>query len=96
MEESFDISEQVQNLDIKRPQEGFQMRFAASNADIIFGGGAAGGGKSVALILANGYSLMTDGDFRMLISRRSLQNQKAGGGFVEKFKEFYGDRKSVV
>ena len=43
MEESFDISEQVQNLDIKRPQEGFQMRFAASNADIIFGGGAAGG-----------------------------------------------------
>lgn len=91
MEESFDISEQVQNLDIKRPQEGFQMRFAASNADIIFGGGAAGGGKSVALILANGYSLMTDGDFRMLISRRSLQNQKAGGGFVEKFKEFYGE-----
>lgn len=74
---------------------GFQEMFCASSVDVVFGGGAAGGGKSVALTLAYAEPFMTDPDFRMLISRRSLQNQKAGGGFVEKFKEYYGEYCSV-
>lgn len=88
------MNEEIEG-NIIQPQEGFQQLFCSSNVDVIFGGGAAGGGKSVALVLAPAYSLMTDSDFRMLISRRSLQNQKAGGGFVEKFKEFYGEYCSV-
>ena len=34
------------NKDIEiRPQEGFQMSFASSNVDVVFGGGNLGGGK---------------------------------------------------
>jgi hypothetical protein len=77
--------------DIKiEPQEGFQRSFVQSNADVIFGGGNLGGGKSFALVLALAEPLMTDPDFRCMISRRSLGNQKAGGGFVEKFKQIFG------
>lgn len=72
------------------PQEGFQQSFVSSNADVVFGGGNLGGGKSYALVLAMAEALMTDPDFRAMISRRSLGNQKAGGGFVEKFKQIFG------
>lgn len=36
---------------IIRPQEGFQMQFLSSKADIVIGGGAAGVGKTYALLL---------------------------------------------
>lgn len=72
------------------PQEGFQQSFASSNVDVVFGGGNLGGGKSYGLVLAMAEPLMTDPDFRAMISRRSLGNQKAGGGFVEKFKQIFG------
>ena len=39
--------------------------------------------------------LMTDPDFRGLISRRAIQSLKAGGGFVEKFKQIFGEYCSV-
>lgn len=51
--------------------------------------------NSYALVLAMAEPLLNDGDFRALISRRSLQNQKAGGGFVEKFKEIFGEYCSI-
>ena len=73
-----------------RPNSPFQQMFASTNVDVVFGGGAAGGGKSLGLLLAFAEPLMTDPDFRCLISRRSLGNQKAGGGFVEKFKLVFG------
>lgn len=66
------------------------MSFASSNVDVVFGGGNLGGGKSYGLVLAMAEPLMTDPDFRAMISRRSLGNQKAGGGFVEKFKQIFG------
>ncbi|MGN1155922.1 MAG: terminase large subunit domain-containing protein [Agathobacter sp.] len=72
------------------PQEGFQEAFVSSSADVIWGGGNLGGGKSIALTLAM-YPLMIDPDFRCLISRRAIQSLKAGGGFVEKFKQMYGE-----
>lgn len=75
--------------------KGFQMSFCSSNVDVAFGGGAASGGKSVAIVLAPAEQFMTDPDFRMLISRRSLQSQKAGGGFVQKFKQMYGEYCSI-
>ena len=75
---------------IVMPQEGFQEAFVSSSADVIWGGGNLGGGKSIALTLAM-YPLMLDPDFRCLISRRAIQSLKAGGGFVEKFKQMYGE-----
>lgn len=75
---------------IIRPQAGFQMNFASTNVDVAFGVGGVGGGKSYALILAMAEPLMTDEDFRALISRRALGSIKAGGGFVQKFKEIFG------
>lgn len=82
------------NLIIK-PQEGFQELFAASSVDVIFGGGNLGGGKSFGLVLALAEPLMLDPDFRALISRRSLGSVKSGGGFVEKFKNIFGEYCSV-
>jgi hypothetical protein len=75
---------------IIKPQEGFQESFVTANVDVCFGGGILAAGKSFALVLAMAEPLMTDPDFRAMISRRSLGNQKAGGGFVEKFKQIFG------
>ena len=36
---------------IIRPQEGFQMKYVASSADIVIGGGAAGCGKTHAALI---------------------------------------------
>lgn len=90
------MKEEVSHREVViKPQEGFQMEFISSNVDVAFGGGAAGGGKSVAIALTPSEQFMYDCNFRMLISRRSLQNQKAGGGFVEKFKELYGEHCTI-
>ena len=79
----------VKDIEI-RPQAGFQQSYASSNIDVVFGGGIQAAGKSFAIVLALAEPLMTDPDFRAMISRRSLGNQKAGGGFVEKFKQIFG------
>lgn len=80
---------EIRDITIK-PNLGFQEAYASTSVDVVFGGGSAGGGKSFGLVLAFAEPLMTDPDFRCLISRRSLGNQKAGGGFVEKFKQIFG------
>lgn len=51
--------------------------------------------NSYALVLAMAQALMTDSDFRGLISRKAIQSLKAGGGFVEKFKQIFGEYCSV-
>lgn len=84
-----DMSSEDKDIIIK-PQEGFQESFVTANVDVCFGGGILAAGKSFALVLAMAEPLMTDPDFRAMISRRSLGNQKAGGGFVEKFKQIFG------
>lgn len=73
------------------PFDGFQTDFTSSNADIVFGAGGVGNGKSISLVLTIAEPLMLDGEFRALITRRSLQNQKAGGGLVDAFKTVFGD-----
>ena len=47
--------------------------------------------NSYGLVLALAEPLMTDPDFRALISRRSLGSVKSGGGFVDKFREIFGE-----
>jgi len=78
-----------------KPFEGFQTRFVSSSVDIVFGAGGVGNGKSAALVLAAAEPLMTDPDFRALITRRSLQNQKQGGGFVDTFNHIFGENCTI-
>lgn len=78
--------QEVHNAIVKKPFPGFQTYFASTNVDICFGAGGVGNGKSYSLVLGFAEPLMLDPDFRCLISRRSLGNQKAGGGFVDTFK----------
>lgn len=73
------------------PFEGAQMDFCASGVDVAFYGGGVGCGKSRMIIMSMAEALMTDGNFRSLVTRRSLQNQKAGGGLVDEFKDVFGD-----
>ena len=80
---------------VLKPMEGFQMSYATSNIDVVFGVGQVGSGKSYGLALAMAEPLMTDPDFRGLISRKAIQSLKAGGGFVEKFKQIFGEYCSV-
>ena len=51
--------------------------------------------NSFALVLAMAEPLMADPNFRGLISRKAIQSLKAGGGFVEKFKQIFGEFCSV-
>lgn len=83
------MTDESKDITIK-PQEGFQEAFVKANVDIVFGGGILAAGKSFALVLAMAEPLMTDPAFRAMISRRMLGSQKAGGGFVEKFKQIFG------
>lgn len=87
MRTDISASEQI----VIEPHEGFQTIFAMSNVDIVFGAGTVNSGKSFALVLAMAEPLMTDPDFRALISRKSLGNLKAGGGFVDTFQSIFGE-----
>ena len=39
----------IEDVNYIRPQEGYQMKFLSSEADIVIGGGAAGVGKTFGL-----------------------------------------------
>src|SRR5574344_1059372 len=80
---------------IVKPFGGFQEAFTTSQADIVWGVGILAAGKSFALVLAMAEPLMTDPNFRGLISRKAIQSLKAGGGFVEKFKQIFGEYCSI-
>lgn len=80
---------------IIKPQAGFQQMFASSSVDVVFGGGILAAGKSFGLVLAIAEPLMTDPQFRALISRKSIANLKQGGGFVDTFKDIFGDYVSI-
>ena len=86
------MSKSVNKEKVVRAHEGFQEQFASANVDVTFGGGILSAGKSYALVLAFAEPLMTDPDFRCMISRRQTSSLKMGGGFVEKFKQIFGDK----
>ena len=65
-----------------RPQPGPQERFLASEADVAFYGGAAGSGKSFALLLEQLYDIANP-QFRSVIFRRTVPMIRQPGGLLD-------------
>ena len=64
---------------ILKPQEGFQEKFLASEADIVVGGGSGGAGKSYALLLELARLINVE-DATGVVFRRTSPELRAGGG----------------
>jgi len=71
-----------------RPQEGFQFDFLSTSADIAIGGGAAGAGKTYALLMEPLRHINTKG-FGSVIFRRTSPQIKAQGGLWDTSMELY-------
>jgi len=71
-----------------RPQEGFQEKFLASKADIVIGGGAAGAGKTFALLLEF-MRHRGNSKFGGAIFRRTYQQVKNEGGLWDSSSAIY-------
>jgi hypothetical protein len=62
-----------------RPQEGFQMKFLSSPADIVIGGSAAGVGKTYSLLLEPLRNISVDGFGGVIFRRTGPQIRNEGG-----------------
>ena len=71
-----------------RAQPGFQENFLGSGADIVIGGGAAGAGKSYALLMES-LRHTGNGGFRAAIFRRTTPQIKNAGGLWDTSKELF-------
>lgn len=80
------------NGKIIRPQEGYQMKFLATNADIAIGGGAAGVGKTYTLLLEPLRHKDVDG-FGTVVFRRTGPQIKAEGGLWDTSNVIYNSIK---
>ncbi|WP_460879966.1 terminase large subunit domain-containing protein [Pontibacter rugosus] len=70
------------------PQEGFQEDFLSSAADIVIGGGAAGVGKTYALLMEGGRHIDNSG-FGAVIFRRTSPQIRMEGGLWDTSLELY-------
>ncbi|OPY84381.1 MAG: Terminase-like family protein [Smithella sp. PtaU1.Bin162] len=64
---------------IIKPQPGFQEEFLSSSADIVIGGGAAGAGKSYALLIEPIRNIKTKNFGAVIFRRESTQISSEGG-----------------
>lgn len=71
-----------------KPQTGFQEQFLKCDADIAFGGGAAGSGKSYALLLEPLYHV-SNPDFGAVCFRRTTPQIRAEGGLWDASSKLY-------
>lgn len=78
-----------------RPQPGFQEQFLSSPADVVIGGGAAGAGKSYALLLEPVRHSGNRG-FRSVIFRRTIPQIKNEGGLWDTSKQVYGGLRDLA
>lgn len=73
-----------------RPQKGPQEKFLATNADIAIYGGAAGGGKTYAILMEPLRYIYTKG-YRAVIFRKNFNQIFASGGIWDESQEMYGE-----
>lgn len=73
-----------------RPQKGPQEKFLATSADIAIYGGAAGGGKTYAILMEPLRYINTKG-YRAVIFRKNFNQIFASGGIWDESQEMYGD-----
>lgn len=74
---------------ILRPQPGAQERFLSSSADIVIYGGAAGGGKSFALLLEPLRHVLTNPGFNAVFFRRTTTQVRNPGGLWDESVKIY-------
>lgn len=73
---------------VVKPQDGFQIEFLSSKADIVIGGGAAGLGKSWSLLAAPLRHKDTE-RFNCIVFRRTTEQIRNPGGLWDKSTEIY-------
>ncbi len=73
-----------------RPQKGPQEKFLATSADIAIYGGAAGGGKTYALLMEPLRYIFTKG-YRAVIFRKNYTQITASGGLWDESLDMYSD-----
>ena len=78
----------MEEVNIIRPQKGYQMKCAASPADIVIGGGAAGVGKTFILLL-DPLRHIENEKFGGVIFRRTTPQIKAEGGLWDASQKLY-------
>ncbi len=71
-----------------KPQEGFQMDFLSTSADVAIGGGAAGAGKTFTLLMEGGRNIGVNG-YAGVIFRKTYPQIKAPGGLWDTSKLIY-------
>ena len=74
---------------IIRPQPGPQEAFLSSEADIVFYGGAAGAGKTFAVLLEGARHAATVKDFAAVVFRRTTPQIKNPGGLWDESMKLY-------
>ena len=80
---------------ILRPQKGPQEKFLSTTADIAIYGGAAGGGKTYALLLEPLRHMNVDG-YSATIFRRNATQITIDGGLLDESMSIYGFLKNAV
>lgn len=75
-----------------RTQPGPQETFLATQADIAIYGGAAGGGKSFAMLMEPLRHVTRNREFAAVLFRRALADVKKPGGTWDQMVAMYGER----
>lgn len=83
------------NIDIIRPQDGYQLKFLSSKADIVIGGGAAGVGKTYTLLLEPLRHKENPG-FGTVVFRRTSPQIKAEGALWDTSVAIYNKIKGTT